>query len=146
MLILSDTKTYTFRKIKGRDIFKLAKFFNKIDRDSLVSIFTENKDLSAIFRDSDMDKGEKLSKIGGVAVELVGVILKNIETLENDVLELLSEFSDLTAEEVGDLELEVFENMIIDFFKNPQISDFTKRMLQRLGLKKDKVTQAVVED
>lgn len=143
---MSDTKTYTFRKIKGRDIFKLAKFFNKIDRDSLVSIFTENKDLSAIFRDSDMDKGEKLSKIGGVAVELVGVILKNIETLENDVLELLSEFSDLTAEEVGDLELEVFENMIIDFFKNPQISDFTKRMLQRLGLKKDKVTQAVVED
>lgn len=143
---MSDAKTYTFRKIKGRDIFKLAKFFNKIDRDSLISIFTENKDLSAIFRDSDMDKGEKLSKIGGVAVELVGLILKNIETLENDVLELLSEFSDLTVEEVGDLELEVFENMIIDFFKNPQIANFTKRMLQRLGLKKDKVTQAVVED
>ena len=143
---MSDTKAYTFRKIKGRDIFKLAKFFNKIDRDSLISIFTENKDLSAIFRDSDMDKGEKLSKIGGVAVELVGLILKNIETLENDVLELLSEFSDLTAEEVGDLELEVFENMIIDFFKNPQIADFIKRMLQRLGLKKDKVTQAVAEN
>jgi len=143
---LSDTKAYTFRKIKGRDIFKLAKFFNKIDRDSLISIFTENKDLTAIFRDSDMDKGEKLSKIGGVAVELVGLILKNIETLENDVLELLSEFSDLTAEEVGDLELEVFENMIIDFFKNPQIADFIKRMLQRLRLKKDKVTQAVAED
>ena len=143
---MSDTKAYTFRKIKGRDIFKLAKFFNKIDRDSLISIFTENKDLTAIFRDSDMDKGEKLSKIGGVAVELVGLILKNIETLENDVLELLSEFSDLTAEEVGDLELEVFENMIIDFFKNPQIADFIKRMLQRLRLKKDKVTQAVAED
>lgn len=133
---MDEVKKYNFRKMRGRDIFKLAKFFNKIDRDSLASIFTENKDISDIFRNDEMDKGEKLSKIGGVAVELIGVILKNLENLEGDVLELLAEFSDLTAEEVGNLELEDFENMIIDFFKNPQIMDFTKRMSQRLGLKK----------
>ena len=129
-----NRQKYTFRKIKGRDIFKLARFFKKIDTSEIKKFLDDEGSADMLLGSGEETSENKVSKLGGVVLKIVDIVLENMDKLENDFFELITDFSDLSAERIEELELEEFENLVVDFFSMPQLADFLKRMLQRLGL------------
>lgn len=127
-------KMYSFRKITGRDLFKLAKFFNKIDINEIKKLFDDVNNIRCLFANNYDNTEYRIMDGGKLALSVVNIILENMTKLEDDIFEVLSEFSDLSIEEVNELDLETFEEMLFDFIQMPQILDFIKRTLQRLGL------------
>lgn len=130
----NNKKMYSFRKITGRDLFKLAKFFKKIDINEIKRLFDDVNNIRCFFANNYDNAEHRIMDGGKLVLSIVDIVLENMAKLEDDVFEVLAEFSDLSIEEINELDLEIFEEMLIDFIQMPQILDFIKRTLQRLGL------------
>ncbi|MCM1304568.1 MAG: hypothetical protein NC305_13300 [Lachnospiraceae bacterium] len=148
-------KPYTLRKFQARDISPMARIIGKIGIDEMISCygdddFTElmvklknrKKMVSRAVGVSGQDgenaiqvevsegSGNKDNSefIVGVAVatRVANQILLNLDKCEKEVYGLLGSLSGMSAEEIADLDLEIFGRMITDIFRENNIGNFIR--------------------
>lgn len=119
---------YILNKPKAPDIFTLANIIGKIGVNKFASVL-KKEEVQDLVKDVSKKKSinsEDISMITGIGVftEIAQIILVGMPVCEEDVYKLLSNTSNLTIEEVKDLDGVTFIEMIIDFFKTNM--DFIK--------------------
>lgn len=142
---LERVKPYTFRKLNSTDLFPLIKIISKIGLDELTQVF-EGDALKSLIAQGKQIKGsnntEQSPKVNldivgvGVALKLVNKILEHIPLCEQEVYTLLSRVSGMSVEEVKNLDMDVFMEMILDFVMKEEFRDFFKAAsgcIKRLG-------------
>lgn len=115
-------KAYTFRELKSTDTFLMFNIISKIG----ITELTQNFDINEL---QNMVKGgDSATKTLGISIilKLANIVLTNLPKCEGDIFKLLSDTSDLTVEQVRDLDFTTFTKMVIDFIKKEEFKDFIK--------------------
>lgn len=132
---VQEIKPYTLRNPKATDIASFLKLFSKLGVKDFKDSFSGNgfKELIAKEREKlagdedDEDTSKFLENVGvGLAFELVDVILAKLSDCQREVFVCLSHLSGMTVDEVADLDLSVFTQMLYDAVTLPGFADFIK--------------------
>ena len=132
---VQEIKPYTLRNPKATDIAAFLKLFSKLGVKDFKDSFSGNgfKELIAKEREKlagdedDEDTSKFLENVGvGLAFELVDVILAKLSDCQHEVFVCLSHLSGMTVDEVADLDLSVFTQMLYDAVTLPGFADFIK--------------------
>ena len=131
---VQEIKPYTLRNPKATDIAAFLKLFSKLGVKDFKDSFSGNgfKELIAKEREKasgdgedDEDTSKFLENVGnGLAFELVDVILTKLSDCQREVFVCLSHLSGMTVDEVADLDLSVFTQMLYDAVTLPGFADF----------------------
>ena len=142
---VQEIKPYTLRNPKATDIAAFLKLFSKLGIKDFKVSFSDNgfKELIAKEREKlagdgedDEDTSKFLENVGiGLAFELADVILAKLSDCQREVFVCLSRLSGMTVDEVADLDLSVFTQMLYDVVTLPDFADFIK-VVSRLFKKK----------
>lgn len=132
---VQEIKPYTLRNPKATDIAAFLKLFSKLGVKDFKDSFSGNgfkeliaKEREKLAGDEDYEDTSKfLENVGiGLAFELVDVILTKLSDCQREVFVCLSHLSGMTVDEVADLDLSVFTQMLYDAVTLPGFADFIK--------------------
>lgn len=115
-------KVYTFRELKSTDTFLMFNIISKIG----ITDLAESFDIDEL---QNMVKGgDNATKTLGISIilKLANIILTNLPKCDTEIFKLLSDTSNLTVEQVRDLDFTTFTKMVIDFIKKEEFKDFIK--------------------
>lgn len=152
LTVEKDDKPYVFRTLNATDVFLMFKLIKKIGieefRACLDSDMIEKAVLIAEKKREEAEEAEQaeaeqaeqaeaeqteteiddLFEIVGVSValEAANIVITNIPKCETDIYNLLSQTSNLSVEEVKNLDMVTFFEMIVDFVKKDEFKDFMK--------------------
>ena len=142
---VQEIKPYTLRNPKATDIAAFLKLFSKLGVKDFKNSFSDDgfKELIAKEREKlagdgedDEDTSKFFENVGiGLAFELADVILTKLSDCQREVFVCLSHLSGMTVDEVADLDLSVFTQMLYDVVTLPDFADFIK-VVSRLFKKK----------
>ena len=120
-------KPYTFRMLSAQDIFPMTSIIKKIGLREFKNLL-EGDGMENILSAFKGERDEKSLEAVGLsfAFEIVDIIFGNLSKCENDIFLLLSQTSNLSVEEVRNLGLADFAEMILDFVKKDEFKDFIK--------------------
>ena len=121
-------KVYTFRKLNSTDTFLMFKIIGKIGINEFTECFGKDavKQMMQKFA-GGKNNDEGLTMVGlSVILEMANVIIGNLPKCETEVYQILSNTSNLTVEQVKELDFATFTEMVIDFIKKEEFKDFIK--------------------
>lgn len=120
-----EEAVYTFRKLNASDMFLMFKILGKIGINEFSDIF--GKDAVQKLMTGNTTAVNLAQSVGiAVTLDAINIILTNIPKCENEIMQMLSNTSNLTVEEVRNLDFAVFTQMVIDFVKKDEFKDFIK--------------------
>ena len=122
-------KPYKFRQLKSKDVFLMSKIIGKIGVNEFTACFEKDgiKKMIASMTGESSEEVDFASVVGiSVILEIANVILGNLSKCEREIYQMLSNVSGMTVEEVEDLDMTIFMEMIIDFIKKEEFRDFIK--------------------
>ena len=126
--VVEETPKYILHTPKAPDTFTLAKIIGKIGVNKFASLLQkkEVQDLAKKMIAKNEVNSEDITMITGIGVitEVAQVVLMGMPVCEDDIYKLLSDTSNLSIDEVKELDGVTFLKMIIDFFKRNM--DFIK--------------------
>ena len=107
------------RDLKASDVFPMVSILRKIGLGSLREHLTADKLKGIMSGDADE------TVIGySVLMELVTVVVDHLPECDNEIYKFLSGLSGLTVDQVADLPLGEFMEMIIAVFQKKEFGDF----------------------
>jgi hypothetical protein len=134
------------RELKAKDILPMVKILQKIGLKHIREMLTPDKikELMTAMKSEDPkpdqdqqddQQGDQKQeeKIDGrtilgfnLIMEVVGLVLDNLPACESDIYKFIGSISNLTAEQVADLPLGEFTDIIVRILKDDGFSDFFK--------------------
>ena len=118
---ISETaKPYTFRNLKATDLFLVLNLVKKVDLKTITEAYQGgmNKVIDVQIKkkkDSvDIDDSE-YAEIGMAMFNVAQIIIERLSDCETEIFKLLEATSDLSMEQIKDLDITVFIDMIYDF-------------------------------
>ena len=119
-------KKYEFRRLRAEDMFTMTKIISTIGVNKFKNCF-HNEEVRKLTSDLKEKDTKEVDEIGiSIFLELAQVILEGIDKCKDSVYKLLSDTSNLSIEEIKDLDGVTFFEMLIDFFKKEEFGDFIK--------------------
>lgn len=120
-------KKWKFRQLKGTDIFLMLPVLKKIGINNLRKTISGDiiKDIVADKKGESYDKQVEAATFGAM-LEFAQVLIEGLDGCEEQLFKLLANTSNLTVEEIGELDLVELPLMIIDFVKKDEFKDFLK--------------------
>lgn len=127
----AKVKPYTFRKLKASDIPYATNLLKKMGINKLSNLLKSETVVSLLKGSTDK---ESLDIIAGGAIffEIAQIILESVGDCE-ELYKLLSVTSNLSLEQVKDLDLDVFFEMVVDFVKKEEFMGFFKAVSKYLA-------------
>ena len=141
-----DELGITLRKVKSTDLFLMTTIISKLGINDFIKCINSDGVQGLINSITEKTKNNKKEenanddtiKVGiGVALEIANIILTNLYKCEKEVYQLFANLTDKAPEEIKDLDIDVFLEMIITFVKKDEFKDFFKaasRFLKQIGL------------
>lgn len=128
---MNTAKAYELRTLCAEDVFPMFKIISKIGIKEFKSCF-ESEDVKEAIKSatnkSETDDGETqadLEVIGlGVALEIASVIMANIPQAKEDIYLFLAQVSGMSKDDIRNLPISTFTEMIIDVVKKEEFKDF----------------------
>ena len=109
-------KAYTLRRLVDRDLFPILGIISEVFPDDLAKVFVQ---LST--------KEKSVQEVGAMAVmKMVLAVLKNMDKVKDDVYNLLSDVSGISAEDIQNMEFGTTPSMIWDIVNNEKNNSFFK--------------------
>jgi hypothetical protein len=123
-------KPYTFRRLETKDIFPMFKLLNKIGLKELKN--NESlKNIMFTFMGGTVSGKVDVNKVGiDMFLELACLITECVPKAEAEFYALLSQTSDRSVKDIEKQEPAVTFEMILDFIKKEEFSDFFKVVLK----------------
>jgi len=126
--ITTAEKVYTFRTLQATDVFLMFKILGKIGINEFAECFGKES-VQKMFSTLTGEKAvANFTQTMGIAItlEVVNVILGNLPKCEQEIFQMLSSTSNLSVEQVKELDFPTFTAMVIDFVKKDEFKDFIK--------------------
>ena len=122
-----EEKGYTLRGLQSQDVFRFAAIIKKIGFAEIKGAFSAPEVQAAIADMQDGDGDAALERVGlAVITDVVGIVLDNLDKVEDDIYRELASLSGMDAEQIKTLPIDVFADMIVDVFKKEEFKDFFK--------------------
>lgn len=123
-------KPYMFRSLKSKDLFPMVKIISKIGLNELSAVLDKNtmQQLVNQAKNEAENNGDALAYLVGVDVvtKIVNKVLEHLPDCQKEIYTLLSNTSNLSVQELEELELATFVEMVFDFVRMDGFKDFFK--------------------
>lgn len=122
-------KKYELRELQSKDVFPMFRIISKIGLNEFKACF-ESPDVKnavlTMMQDDNASNGNQIAaSVGiGVALEVANVIVTNVPKCEQDIYLFLSQISGKQPEEIAEMSMVTFFEMIIDVVKKDEFRDF----------------------
>lgn len=121
-------KVYEFRTLKASDLFLVLNLVKKIGLDSLSKAYENGLDTIVEVQEKTKKKiiapNEKdYSKVGMAMFNVFQVIIERLSECENEIYILLEATSNLTMQEIKDLDISTFIEMIKEFVTKKEFAE-----------------------
>lgn len=133
---IAAPKPYTLRNPKAADIATFLKLFSKLGIKDFKESFSKDKIKQIIDAERDKEGGEDsdektkdnfIESVGiSLAFEIIDIILERLSECQTEVFACLARLSGMNVEEVADLDMSVFTEMLYDAITLPGFADFIK--------------------
>ena len=112
----SMEKPYTLRRLKDKDLFPILGIVSEVFPDELSKVFAQ---LST--------KEKTVQEVGAMAIlKMVLAVLKNMDKVQDEVYDLLSDVSGIPAADIKEMEFGTTPMMIWDIVSNEKNCGFFK--------------------
>lgn len=119
-------KEYTLRGLKAADVFMMTKIINKIGIKEVKDCFNTPEVQKSITGTG----AEDAAAVGmQVMLELATLVVSHLPNCENEIYQFLASLSGMKAEEVAELPMATFFDMILDVFRKEEFTDFFQRVV-----------------
>ena len=109
-------RSYTLRRLKDKDLFPILGIISEVFPDDLAKTFVQLT-----------TKEKTVQEVGATAVlKIVLAVLKNMDSVKDDVYALLSDVSGIPAAEIAEMEFGTTPMMIWDIVSNEKNCGFFK--------------------
>lgn len=109
-------RSYTLRRLKDKDLFPILGIISEVFPDDLAKTFVQLT-----------TKEKTVQEVGATAVlKIVLAVLKNMDSVKEDVYALLSDVSGIPAAEIAEMEFGTTPMMIWDIVSNEKNCGFFK--------------------
>ena len=109
-------RSYTLRRLKDKDLFPILSIISEVFPDDLAKTFVQLT-----------TKEKTVQEVGATAVlKIVLAVLKNMDSVKDDVYALLSDVSGIPAAEIAEMEFGTTPMMIWDIVSNEKNCGFFK--------------------
>lgn len=109
-------RPYTLRRLKDKDLFPILGIISEVFPDDLAKVFVQ---LST--------KEKTVQEVGAMAIlKLVLAVLKNMDKVQDEVYDLLSDVSGIPAADIQEMEFGATPMMIWDIVSNEKNNGFFK--------------------
>lgn len=121
-------KLYKIRPLVGKDIFKISKFIKKLGIDRLQSMLANNELSKSINNVVNGGENQDIAEVGKLLSAFISIVIDSLCEVEEELGELLESVSNLSKEEISELPIEEYINMVTDLFKQKSFIDFFGRI------------------
>jgi len=118
-------KVYTFRTLNSTDTFLMFKIIGKIGINEITKSFDKDVIKELVQNTKDAENASTMVGIS-VILEMANVVIGNLPKCETEIYQMLSNTSNLTVDQVKELDFATFTEMVIDFIKKEEFKDFIK--------------------
>lgn len=120
----TTAKAYTLRQLTADDIFPMFKIISKVGIREFRACF-DSPSVKAAMANAANDKGDMMNAVGlAVAFDVGGLLVDNLPKCRDDLYQLLSQLSGMKKQEISELPLPTFAEMIIDVIQKDEFKDF----------------------
>lgn len=124
-----EEKTYVLRELRAKDIFPMTVIIRKIGLKNIGRCF-DPEEIKAITSSASGDDKtvDDIAEAVGISVilKIVDVVLENLSEAEQEIFAFMAELSGLTVDNVGNLPMDTFFEMLVDIFKKKEFVGFMK--------------------
>lgn len=132
---MTEEKVYKFRKLTSKDLFLMIKFIKKIGINNISKILDKDiikEKINELTQKSNEEANEETSEetskasisfeeLGiSIMFDLAQLIIERLEACEEEIYEILEKTSNLNKEQIEELEIDVFIEMIYDFVRKEE--------------------------
>ena len=122
---MNTAKAYELRTLCAEDVFPMFKIISKIGIKEFKSCFESEDVKEAIKSATNGETQDGLEVIGlGVALEIASVIMANVPQAKEDIYLFLAQVSGMSKDDIRNLPISTFTEMIIDIVKKEEFKDF----------------------
>lgn len=122
---MNTAKAYELRTLCADDVFPMFKIISKIGIKEFKSCFESEDVKEAIKSATNGETQDGLEVIGlGVALEIASVIMANVPQAKEDIYLFLAQVSGMSKDDIRNLPISTFTEMIIDMVKKEEFKDF----------------------
>lgn len=123
---INTAKAYELRTLCAEDVFPMFKIISKIGIKEFKSCLESGDVKEAIKSATNNSENQAdLEVIGlGVALEIASVIMANIPQAKEDIYLFLAQISGMSKDDIRNLPIPTFTEMIIDVVKKEEFKDF----------------------
>lgn len=120
-------KKWQFRHLKSKDMFLMLPVIKKIGINNLRKMVDGDiiKGIIADKKAENYDSQVEAATFGAI-LEFAQVLVEGLDGCEDQLFRLLANTSNLTVEEIGELDFDELPLMIIDFVKKDEFKGFLK--------------------
>ena len=130
---VEEKKPYTLKRLQSQDVFPMFRIINKIGIKEFKECFSSPAVMSAIEKiaasedkvSEDNSAMDMIATIGiSVALDVASIIIENVPKCEQELYAFLAQLSGKTPQEIAELDMVVFFEMIVDVIKKEEFRDF----------------------
>lgn len=115
------------RKLKSDDIFSMCTIIKKIGVDEFKKCFSDSGVIDAIA------EGKSSNKVGfDIVFNIVALIIGNLPSAKKDIYEFLASLAGAKPEDIANLGIDEFAEMIAEVFQKEEFGGFFKVVLKFL--------------
>lgn len=130
----TSEKMYTLRGLCARDIFGMVKIIRKIGLKDFAKCFEPNEIKAITDSFSESENIEEMAETVGfsVVLKIVDMILERLPDIGEELFAFLAGLIGKTQEEVSNLPMDVFFELVVDVFNRKEFMGFMKAALKLL--------------
>lgn len=120
-----NEKKYNLRKLTSKDVFPMFNIISKIGVKEFKNCFESDTVKEAIKKMGEQDSEDALNAVGfAVITDIASIIISNIGYAEAEIYSFLSGLSGMTKNELEEMDMVTFFEMIVDVIKKDEFKDF----------------------
>lgn len=123
---VEEERPYVFRKLKSTDLFLMIKLIKKIGLDNIGKAINAEA-LNTVLTGKEGKTDDDFYEVGMAVIDMVQVIIERMEYCQNEVYDLLEATSNLSRQELEDLDIDIFIEMITAFVRKDEFKQLFTR-------------------
>lgn len=122
-------KPYTFRRLNATDLLQMSQVIKKIGIDNFANVFVK-----AYGNFKAENEEQEALQMGMLIFDVLQLFIAKYEDCHKELFNLMAKTSNLSLEELQQLDFDVYLGMLTDFVKKEEFATFSRAVLKSLGM------------
>ena len=125
-------KPYELRKLKSTDLFLMLNLVKKIGIATFADAVVDDG-FKQIFTGSEGKTEEDYANVGKTVFNIIQLIIERLTDCQNEIYDLLEAVSNLNRQQLEDLDMDVFMEMVVELVEKDEFKQLFTRVVSLLN-------------